>query len=118
MKFLGKKLMKRITYFAALFYLFMFEAAPSVFASGAPAGTPDMVLNAMELANDALTWVLLLTPPVGGVMLAFQAWMKMMSDDDPGAIAARNKSMKRILVGTIIVFSASGIVKLFVQYFQ
>jgi hypothetical protein len=86
-------------------------AAPAAFAA------PAIVNDAKKLATDALSWVLILVPVTASLMVGYHAWMKSMADGDPGAIAERNKAMKRVLIGAAIAETASGTVTAILAYF-
>jgi hypothetical protein len=88
-------------------------AAPVV--NAAPSGA-DLANKAANFFNDALTWILILVIPVGGLWFAYHALMKMQTED-PTEIASRNKKMKNILVGVAIVESSLAIVKIISSYF-
>ncbi|MGG2201885.1 hypothetical protein [Paenibacillus validus] len=112
MKSVKKFLVNRTTYLFAVMMLALMAAAPATFAAD-----PAIVTNAKKLAQDALTWVLVLIPVTGALMVGYHAWMKSMADGDPGAIAERNKKIKNTIVGSVIGVSASGIVTALLAYF-
>lgn len=107
----GIFMFKRVT-FSTLFILFgLMMIAHPVFAQ------PEIISGARNLAQDLLNWILVLIPITGGVMLAYHAWVKQMSDGDPGTVAERNKKMKNVLIASIIGVSAAGIIRIILGYF-
>lgn len=78
---------------------------------------PEIVTGAQELLQDVLNWLLILIPIAGGMMIAYHALMKTLSDGDPGTVADCNRKIKQVLIGVIIGMSASGIVAAFMAYF-
>lgn len=105
-------LFNRTTYFTTVFMMLLVAAAPAAFAD------PNIVTGGKKLAGDALTWVLVLVPVTASLMVGYHAWMKSMADGDPGAIAERNKAMKRVLIGAAIAECASGLITTFLAYFS
>lgn len=79
--------------------------------------TPEIVSGTVNLARDALNWILMLVPPTAGVAIGYQAWMKSMADGEPGVVAERNKKMKQILIGAVLAECAAGIVQLVLRYY-
>lgn len=75
------------------------------------------VNNALNLLNDATTWILMLIPAAATLMLGYQALMKQFTDDE-AMIAKHNRAMKNILIGAAIGVSCIGIVKAFLAYFN
>jgi hypothetical protein len=112
MKKIKKFLFNRTTYLTSVFMTLLMGTAPAAFAA-----TPKIVTGGKSFATDALTWVLILVPVTAALMVGYHAWMKSMADGDPGAIAERNKAMKRVLIGSAIAEGASGIVTAFLAYF-
>lgn len=106
-----KKYQSLIRYISvtALFYLSI--------VSPSHAATPNIVSGAQRLAQDALTWVLILVPVTAGTMVGYHAWMKSMADGEPGAVAERNKKIKQTLIGGVVAESAAGITQLILSYF-
>ncbi|MBJ6360507.1 hypothetical protein JFN88_04105 [Paenibacillus sp. MAHUQ-46] len=117
MNFIKKMIWNRTTYFTALFLLLVIAVSPVAFAS-TPGGDPVVVTGSKRLGQDFLKWVLILVPITAASMMGYQAWMKGLADGDENAIAMRNKAMKRILISTIIAFSAVGIVQLVISYYS
>lgn len=108
-----KFLFNRTTYLTSVFMLLLLAAAPAAFAAD-----PNIVTGGKKLAQDALTWVLVLVPVTAALMVGYHAWMKSMADGDPGAIAERNKAMKRVLIGAAVAECASGLITTFLAYFS
>jgi len=104
----------RISYLTSVFMLLVLAASPSAFA----ASTPNIVSGGEKLAQDILTWVLILVPVTAAAMVGYHAWMKSMADGEAGAVAERNRAMKRVLIGAAIAECASGIVTTFLAYFK
>jgi hypothetical protein len=105
-------LFNRTTYLTSFFLLLLLVATPVAFAA-----TPNIVSGGQKLATDALTWILILVPVTAALWIGYHAWMKSMADGDPGAVAERNKAMKRVLIGSAIAECAGGLVTLFLSYF-
>lgn len=78
---------------------------------------PQIVQGALNLLQDALRWLLVLIPAAGGMMIAYHALMKTLSDGDPAVVADRNRKIKQVLIGVVIGMSASGIVSAVLTYF-
>lgn len=78
---------------------------------------PQVVTGAQQLLQDVLSWLLILIPIAGGMMIGYHALMKTLSDGDPATVADRNKKIKQVLIGVVIGMSASGIVSAIITYF-
>lgn len=78
---------------------------------------PQVVTGAQKLLQDISTWLLLLIPIAGGMMVAYHALMKTLSDGDPAVTAEKNKKIKQVLIGVVIGMSAAGIVNAIIAYF-
>ena len=87
-------------------------------ALAAPGGQPEFVSGAINLLNDATTWLLGIIPAASGAAIGYHALMKQMSDGDPATAAAHNRAMRNVLIGGAIGESAVGITKAFLAYFQ
>ncbi|MFB8378179.1 hypothetical protein [Paenibacillus taichungensis] len=97
---------------AIMFSVFMLLAA-----TPASASQPQLVTGATKLGGDLFTWLLVLIPVYAIVMFAWHAWMKSMAEGEGAEVAARNKSMKRVIIFSAIAEGASGLVKLLLAYF-
>lgn len=101
------------------FSIFMcFGWITTIIAPVSYAAAPDFVNNTTELLSDALTWVLILVPVAGGLMIGWHSLQKNMADGDGGEIADRDKKIKMILVSSVIAFIGLGVVKAVVAYYQ
>ncbi|MCX7884646.1 MAG: hypothetical protein N2448_06415 [Caloramator sp.] len=109
MKLLNKKTIKNIL--IALFFLIL----QNRFAFAAE---PKIVSGTVQFMKDLLTWILVLVPAGGGVMIGYHAIMKALSDGDASVIADRNRKMKNVLISCAIAESASGIIAAFLAYFK
>lgn len=88
------------------------------FETAAQAADPKFVTGGKNLLSDLLKWVLILVPAAAAAMIGYHALMKSLSDGDPGTIADKNKKMKNVLIGAVIAVSATGLVTVFLAYFQ
>lgn len=88
------------------------------FARAAFADQPQFVQGAINLFNDATTWLLGLIPVGSGAAIGYHALMKVLSDADPAAAAVHNRAMRNILIAGAIGESAVGITKAFLAYFH
>jgi len=79
---------------------------------------PTLVTGAVNLLNDALTWILYIIPAASGAAIGYHALMKQMGDGDPSVTAAHNRSIKNVLIGGAIGMSAASLVKVFLAYFK
>lgn len=96
-----------------MFMMLMVLASESAFASN-----PTIVTGSVKLAQQALTWVLLLVPVTAALMFGYHTWMKSMADGESGEVAARNKAIKRVLIYSAIAEGASGLITLFLGYYK
>lgn len=78
---------------------------------------PQEISNIINLLQDLLTWVLVIVPVAGGLMIGYHSLMKIMADGDPGEIADRNSKIKMVLTSAVIAFIGAGIVRIVVSYF-
>ena len=81
------------------------------------AATPAIFTNGVAFLKALLKWILILVVPAAGVMIAWQAFKKMLADGDIAVVAASNKAMKNTLVAGAIVLSAAGIVQAVLVFF-
>lgn len=99
---------KALPYVPIIFFAF----ARAAFAQ------PQFVQGAINLLNDATTWLMALIPAASGAAIGYHALMKQLGDADPAAAAAHNRAMRNILIAGAIGESAVGITKAFLAYFQ
>jgi hypothetical protein len=83
----------------------------------ASASTPKLVSGTVDLFDDILSWLLLIIPGGMAIMLAYHAFTRSMADD-PATIAEKNKLMKNVVIGGLLAFSASGLIKIILAYYQ
>lgn len=88
------------------------------FARAAFADQPQFVQGAINLLNDATTWLMSLIPAASGAAIGYHALMKQLGDADPAAAAVHNRAMRNILIAGAIGESAVGITKAFLAYFH
>lgn len=87
--------------------------------AAASGGQPQIVTGAVNLLNDATSWLLGIIPAGSGAAIGYHALMKQMSlDGDPSTAAVHNRAMRNVLIGGAIGESAVGITKVFLSYFQ
>ncbi|QGP94106.1 hypothetical protein MGLY_35310 (plasmid) [Neomoorella glycerini] len=86
-------------------------------AAFAASGQPQIVTGAVNLLNDATSWLLGIIPAGSGAAIGYHALMKQMSDGDPATAAHHNRAMRNVLIGGAIGESAVGITKVFLSYF-
>lgn len=79
---------------------------------------PQIVTGAVNLLNDATSWLLGIIPAGTGAAIGYHALMKQMNDGDPATAAGHNRAMRNVLIGGAIGESAVGITKAFLAYFQ
>jgi len=77
---------------------------------------PKIVSGAVNLINDATTWLYVIIPVTAVLFFAYHAWMKSMSDNDPGDIKSRNLAMKRTVLWGSVALGANAIVDLIFSY--
>lgn len=106
-----EKLIKRILVLG-LFVISLIGG--NVFATGTQ---PAEIGQLTELLRDLLTWVLIIVPVAGGLMIGYHSLMKIMADGDPGEIADRNGKIKMVLTSAVVAFIGAGIVSIVVSYF-
>jgi drug/metabolite transporter (DMT)-like permease len=63
------------------------------------------------------TWLLIIIPVTGGVMLAYYAIMKMMNEGDPSVAAHSNRAMKNVIIAAVIGMAAMGLISGITGYF-
>jgi hypothetical protein len=81
------------------------------------AGEPAIFTNGVAFLKALLKWILILVVPAAGVMIAWQAFKKMLADGDIAVVASSNKAMKNTLIAGAIVLSAAGIVQSVLVFF-
>ncbi|MGG4456894.1 conjugal transfer protein [Brevibacillus porteri] len=84
----------------------IYAASDNVFVSGTKA-----------FLDDVIKWLLILIPASAAVAIAWQSWLKN-STEEPAEIAAKNKLIKKYLVGAVIGVSAVGLVSLVLSYYN
>lgn len=70
---------------------------------------PKIFTGLNELANQINTWLYGIIPATTMLVFAYHAWMKQLSEDEPGELARRNKAMKRSIIYGVLALSANGI---------
>lgn len=84
----------------------------------AAGGAPAVVGKLQTFLGDATGWVTGLAAVGGGLMFAYHALMgHVFSGGDPQVQATHQASMRKVLIGTVLVVAASGIAHFLVGMF-
>jgi hypothetical protein len=75
-----------------------------------------LISGATNLLNAAGGWISGLGAAGGGTMVGYHALMRNLNDD-PQSVAHHTASMKKVIVGSVIIVAAGAIVKLVTGYF-
>lgn len=80
------------------------------------AGDNILVTGTNAFLSDLLKWILILIPVSAAVVIAYQSWAKK-GTDEPAEIAAKDKLIKKYLIGAIIGECSAAVVKLVLSYY-
>ncbi len=85
-------------------------------AAGAPTTVAGLQGDVTKALNQGSTATMAIGAAGGGTMFGYHSLMKIVSPD-PQEVAAHTKSQKKVLVGTVAVVLASGLVKMVTGFF-
>ncbi len=96
----------------------LLAALPHVYmaAGAAPTSMSALQSDTTNFLNAGSNWIMGVGGAGGGTMLGYHSLMKVVNDD-PQTVAHHTQSQKKVMVGSVAVMIAGGLVKILTGFF-